>query len=395
MVAGEDAAANAQTPPLAPALAAMTGLQALVALALFAPGVLAPKLGIGERDVSLFTASAFVVGVATSMAGGMLATRLGSLAVAAFCAAAVAAAMATATYGSTPALVLAGAVLGLAFGPETPASSALLSRLSRPEQRSLIFSIRQTGNQIGAMLGSLLLPAIALLAPRAGFAAIVLLAGLFCALLLAMRSRYDAMQVGTVAHMNLGESWRLLFRVPALSALALISMPFSAMQLALNAYFVILAVDRLTLPHVTAGILLAVAQAAGLIGRLLWGWVATRYIAARPLLAALGLAMSACAIAVALASPDWSLTALSAIAFAFGLTASGWNGVFLAEVARLAPAGRVPEATGAVLTASYAGLVLGPLLIAAVTQVASLAQGYALLAALTLLASVALWRSPA
>jgi hypothetical protein len=33
MVAGEDAAANAQTPPLAPALAAMTGLQALVALA--------------------------------------------------------------------------------------------------------------------------------------------------------------------------------------------------------------------------------------------------------------------------------------------------------------------------------------------------------------------------
>jgi hypothetical protein len=38
---------------------------------------------------------------------------------------------------------------------------------------------------------------------------------------------------------------------------------------------------------------------------------------------------------------------------------SGWNGVFLAEVARLAPC-RIPEVTGAVLMVSYAGLVLGP-----------------------------------
>ena len=136
----------------------MTGLQALVALALFAPGVLAPKLGIGERDISLFTTSVFVVGVATSMAGGMLAARLGSLSVAALCALAVAAAMATAMHGSAAALIAAGAILGLAFGPETPASSALLARLSRPEQRPLIFSIRQTGNQLGAMLGSLTLP---------------------------------------------------------------------------------------------------------------------------------------------------------------------------------------------------------------------------------------------
>jgi len=37
------------------------------------------------------------------------------------------------------------------------------------------------------------------------------------------------------------------------------------------------------------------------------------------------------------------------VAIAFGATASGWNGVFLAEVARLAPDGRVAEATGAAL----------------------------------------------
>lgn len=394
MVTGEGALASPQAPGLAPALAAMTGLQALVALALFAPGVLAPKLGIGERDISLFTTSAFVVGVATSLVGGMLAAWLGSLAVAALCALAVGAAMATVMQGSAVALVIAGAMLGLAFGPETPASSALLARLARPEQRPLIFSIRQTGNQLGAMLGSLTLPAIAVLAPDAGFAAIALLAVLACVAFLAMRSRYDTGGHGSPASISLQQSWSLLRQVPALSLLALVSMPFSAMQLALNAYFVILAVDRLALPHVTAGVLLAIAQAGGLIGRLLWGAVATRFVPARALVAGLGFAMSACAAAVAVAAPSWPLAALAMLALAFGLTASGWNGVFLAEVARLSPEGRVPEATGAVLTASYAGLLLSPLLLAGIAQAASIQQGYAVLAAVTLLATLALWRAP-
>lgn len=394
MVAGEAAAANAETPPLAPALAAMTGLQALVALALFAPGVLAPKLGIGERDISFFTASVFVVGVATSMAGGMLAARLGSLAVAALCALAVGAAMATAMLGSAVALIVAGAILGLAFGPETPASSGLLARLSRPEQRPLIFSIRQTGNQLGAMLGSLTLPAIAVLAPDAGFALIALLSVLICAVFLAMRRRYDSGRDNPSTRVSLQQSWHLLRQAPVLSLLALVSMPFSAMQLALNAYFVILAVNQLALPHVTAGVLLAIAQAGGLIGRLLWGMVATRYVPARAVVAGLGIAMSACSAVVAIASPAWPLALLGALAFTFGLTASGWNGVLLAEVARLSPEGRVPEATGAVLTASYAGLLLGPPLMAGVAQVASIQQGYAVLAVLALLATLALRRAP-
>src|SRR5258706_5322632 len=178
---------------------------------------------------------------------------------------------------------------------------------------------------------------------------------------------------------------------PALRALALISMPYSAMELTLNVFFVSLAVDQIGLSHMGAGALLAVAQAAGLIGRLTWGLVATRW-AARTVLAGLGAAMAACALGVALATPDWPIGALAALVFAFGLTASGWNGVFLAEVARLAPEGRVSEATGAVLTASYAGLVLGPLLVAAGAQAVSLAASFAALAVLAALATLPLMR---
>ena len=155
--------------PLWPALIAMTGVQALVALALFAPGVLAPQLAMSVADVGLFTTAVFAVGMATSLYGGKFARQFAPCKVAAFCALAVALGMALATRGDGATLVIAGLCIGLAFGPETPASSTLLSKLATPAQRPLIFSIRQTGNQIGAMLGSLTLPLIALSAPIAGY----------------------------------------------------------------------------------------------------------------------------------------------------------------------------------------------------------------------------------
>ncbi len=46
--------------------------------------------------------------------------------------------------------------------------------------------------------------------------------------------------------------------------------------------------------------------------------------------------MALAAAATAGLSAAWPFAAILAVAFVFGLTASGWNGVFLAEAARLA-----------------------------------------------------------
>ena len=45
---------------------------------------------------------------------------------------------------------------------------------------------------------------------------------------------------------------------------------------------------------------------------------------------------------------------------AFGATAIGWNGVFLAEVARQAPTGFASMATGGVSAFTFFGVVVGP-----------------------------------
>ena len=368
----------------------MTGLQALVAIALFAPGVLAPKLGIAEREVGAFTTAVFAVGAATSVYGGLLAARLGPFAVAALCALAVAAAMALSTSGTLPALIVAGLLLGLAFGPETPASSTLLSKLAAPEQRPLIFSVRQTGNQIGAMIGSLSLPLIAAVSPVGGFAMIAVLALAALSIFLALRPRYDPPARGEGERLDVMGALELIAREPPLVRLAVASMPFSAMQLALNAFFVTFSVHVLQTSHVAAGVLLAIAQCGGLVGRLTWGFVATRIGSAGKVLVGLGLAMSALAVLLAMARPGWPQAAIGGIAFLLGLTASGWNGVFLAEVARLAPEGRVAETTGAVLMASYTGLLIGPVVVASLAEIGTLSLSYAVVAGATLLATLAL-----
>ena len=388
---GEDAR-PATLPRLAPALAAMTGLQAIVAAALFAPGVIAPSAGLDAARLAVWSTVVFAVGTATAFFGGRLVRTRGSAATAISCALAVAAGAAILS-GSTGlvALVVAGVAVGLAFGPETPASTALLAALTPPARRPLVLSVRQTGNQIGAAGASLVLPVVAATA-GAGAAfglvgvAALLLAG--CLALLARRWR----GVGTIgAPLALPAVLRLLRERRDLNRLALVSVPWGALQLLVNGWFVLLMIETRGLDPIGAGRLLAVAQIGGLVGRLGWGAVAT-VTGTRPLLVGLGVVMGIAAIGSAIAGTALPSTLLWPTAAVLGLTASGWNGIFVAEVARLAPEGRVAETTGAVLTVSYLGLVVGPLVIALVTAIAGLASAFVVIGAAAALAAVFLSR---
>jgi MFS family permease len=377
--------------PIAPALIAMTALQMLIACAMFAPGVMAPRIGIDPVTLGLYATAPCVVGFLITFAGGMLAGRYGSFRVATVCSVAVFAAMGIAAWsGASATLILAGVILGFAYGPETPASSTMLFRITPPAKRPLVFSLRQTGNQSGAIIGSLTLPALAASDPLHGYVAIMGLALLAIVAFESLRPTYDPLVRGAASTIRLRDALKVLVAQPEMRKLAIASLPFSALQIALNTFLVTYAVGRLGLSLIAAGVLLATAQAGGLAGRLLFGLVATRFLPAWTTVVALGFAMSLAAAVMALASPSWSWPLLLGVAFAFGVTASGWNGVFLAEVARLAPEGRVGEATGAVLMFGFAGLVLGPLVMAGVAAVVNLSVAYALLGLSTLIGTLVL-----
>src|SRR5690625_7449878 len=70
--------------------------------------------------------------------------------------------------------------------------------------------------------------------------------------------------------------------------------------------------------------------------------------------------MAACSLLMAFIGTDWPVWLVVVICAAFGATAIGWNGVYLAEVARLAPAGQAGLMTGGTLFFTYLGVVIGP-----------------------------------
>jgi MFS family permease len=347
-------------------VAALAGVQALVAGSLFAVPTVAPAVAadLGMEPSALvgaYMAVVFALGILSSPVGGDLVLRLGALRVSQLCLAGCGIALALASGGTVWMFVPAALLLGCVFSPETPASSHLLMRIAPPERRGLIFSLKQTGNQIGGIAGALALPALVpVIGWQGGLLVIACLCSAAVLLLAPLRRTWETPvehQTGTLFG-RYGKALKLVRDDARLRAMALASGAYSAMQISLNAFLVSFCVVELGMTLTAAGAALAVAQAGGLIGRVFWGVVGDRLGHTRLVLGLLGLAMAAAAAATVLT--DWPFMTLAALCFAFGLTASGWNGLFLAEVARLAPAGRVSEATGGVLITSFAGLVLGP-----------------------------------
>jgi MFS family permease len=75
---------------------------------------------------------------------------------------------------------------------------------------------------------------------------------------------------------------------------------------------------------------------------------------------ALTLASIGAALLTAAITPDWPRWAILLAAGATGLAATSWNGIYLAEIARVAPPGRVGDATSGASILTFLGYVLGP-----------------------------------
>ena len=349
-------------------LAVTLAIQTLVALAVYCAPVMAPvaarDLGVHPSAIGWFIATTYLgamVGSAT--AGGWLA-RFGPIRVSqlglALCLAGLALAAAS---SSLPLVALGAFVIGLGYGPATPASSVILVRAAPPSVFSLTFSIKQTGVPAGAAIAGAMVPALILaLGWRGGALAI----GLAClALALAIepsRRRYDR-DLDPRAPISLGAAFApvaMVLRARGLRAMAVTSFVYGGVQITLVTYLVTFLTESFAMTLVFAGLVMAASQVASVAGRVLWGVLADRLIARRVMLGLLGLGMGISALVTLAAGPGWPAWLLFAYAAAFGATAVGWNGVFLAEVARLAPAGRTSETTGGCLFFTFLGVVVTP-----------------------------------
>jgi len=69
---------------------------------------------------------------------------------------------------------------------------------------------------------------------------------------------------------------------------------------------------------------------------------------------------AACLAITAALSPEWPLAIVMVLGFVLGASSFGWVGIFLSEIAGLAPEGKASEATGGVQFVYFSGVVVIP-----------------------------------
>jgi MFS family permease len=300
--------------------------------------------------------------IGSSSAGGWVA-RLGPIRVSQIGLACCLAGLALAASAYLPLVVLGAFVLGLGYGPTTPASSVILIRASPPSRIALTFSIKQTGVPAGGVIAGALVPAMILAVGWRGSALAIGLGCLAFALAIEpLRGRYDHAldSRAPVSPKSMFAPVALVAGDARLREMALTSFVYGGVQITLVTYLVSFLTESFALTLLVAGLVMAVSQIASVAGRIAWGLIADRALTRRTMLGLLGLGMGFSALATLAAAPDWPHWLLFAFASMFGAAAVGWNGVFLAEVARLAPSGKVSEATGGCLFFTFLGAVLAP-----------------------------------
>jgi predicted MFS family arabinose efflux permease len=261
-----------------------------------------------------------------------------------------------------------GGIVGLGYGLTNPPSSHLLMKVTTPNNRNLVFSIKQTGVPLGGVVAGLIGPWVAL---QFGWQ-MVLVSGALVSLTLMIfisifRPYWDTdRDAKATLRVNPLKDIGIVWKYKGLRWVSLSAFSFAAMQVGLSTFAVTMLVGDLNFSLIEAGVILAVMQAAGVTGRVLWGWVADCSGNPNGVLAAITFITVICALTMVILDGNTPIAFVYVLLVTMGMTAIGWNGVFLAEIAHLAPMGLISSATGGAMVITYAGVMIGPAAMASV-----------------------------
>jgi MFS family permease len=359
-------APTAPSEPLVPLLALITAVQMLATYAVFALPTIAPKaaetLGVAPPWIGYQMSVIYLAAASVSSYAGVVVRRYGA------CTASLVA-MGLCTVGvcglASGELVATGAAsvsIGLGYGLTNPSASHLLLRYGPPGRRNLIFAIKQAGVPLGGIIAATLLPGLSL---HIGWQRAVLLSSLLLMALimplLSRRHRWDSDRDPAARLQDGGlKGLGVIFGDPVLRSMAVTGFCFAGFQVCLVAFAVTLLVTELGWSLVSAGLVVTAMQTAGVVGRLSWSLLADRIGHGLRILLSIGVLIAICGLATAAMTASWSSIATIAVLMAFGGTVIGWNGLYMAEAARISGPAKVGIATGGIMMFNFMGVIIAP-----------------------------------
>ena len=303
-----------------------------------------------------------------------------------------------------------GAMLMGAASVSTPASSHILARVCPPRLAPLVFSIKQTGVPVGALIGGLLLPfllGVVIYSEVIGetirvghFGAALITALVVFAVAISLqpiRDHFDKDRDPTtkISFGDLRVTMKAVLDNPPLRDIAFAAFAFGGLQALFSGFFVLFLIDGLGYSEVEAGSAFAISSFTAIWARILWGWLAGGHISPRYLLAAIGLIAGIASIIMGGFNVSWGLFEITLVAIAFNISAISWHGLLLAETARLAPKDNVAGVTGGVLSFTSIAMMIYPAVYGAIfASTGSYSVGFLLGAAPAFLAFLIFIRPP-
>ncbi|MGX9961759.1 MFS transporter [Roseomonas sp. F4] len=344
----------------------LAGMGAFLTVPVLAPAM-AAETGVPASLAGLHTALVYAGALVTGPLTGPLIRRWGGVRMLQVAMVVLGCGIALAALGHPAALAASAVLAGMGHGPVTPGGSHLIAAHTPARRRALVFSLKQAGVPLGAMVVAALAPAIALLAGwRIAILCMAAIAFLVALLIQPLRAGLDGgrdrpgASAGLLAVLRESAANLSLLRSDkALARLTVMACGYGIAQFCFSTFFVAFQVASLGTSLAEAGLRLALAQAAGVFGRIFWAVLADRF-GAPPVMAVCGLAAAVAGVALVFAGPDWPGVLVIAAGMLMGGTAIGWNGVMLAEAARLAPPGQVGGATAALSFAFGMTMLVAP-----------------------------------
>ncbi len=314
-----------------------------------------PDLGLSRAQLGMVTTTFFLVGAAVSPAAGRWCDRTGGRPTLVWtCLLGGSGIALVGAANGLPLLLLAGAVGGLGAALANPATNRLTLAGFPAGSRGLVVGLKQSGVQLGALVGGVVLPPLGL---AMGWRTAAVLAGATGLVVLGLTSWLVPAGMDATRRTT---SLPATERNPTITMLSAFAALMGFGIASVTTYLPVYAVEQVGVTVTRAGLATSLLAGLGICSRLSWGIAADRLgrpARALPILAA-GATLGLFLLAGAVWLGPWALWLGAAV---FGATALGWNGVaMLVAMTSVAPA-RVGWATGRVILAMFSGLVLSPI----------------------------------
>jgi MFS transporter, ACS family, hexuronate transporter len=377
-------------------LALFTGAMVGASLFIVGTGALGPffraALHLSQAQLGLILSVQLIGSAAMTSVAGLLTDRFGDKAVVLWSGILMGVALMAGSLVESFAWLIGWLlVYGIGYAAVTPAGCHAIIFFFKKTDRGFAMGVRQCGVPTAGLIGSLLLPAIALHFRYRGALAIAGLITLAaCAAASSLYREPAELQGERVSVRALLLEMLEIAREARLILLTIASMILATGQFALIGFLTLTFIRSAHYASPLAVALFSASQAGAIAGRIAWGRVSDRFFGgSRTMpLALVCLLVAVCALTMAQVSPATPVWFAAILAVALGFTAEGWFGLSIIGFAEIGGEEHSGSALGVGLTWTLAAAVLTPVLFGVLVDAYGFDVAWRWLALLTALGAI-------